>query len=479
MRSAFLLGKRRACDQTPPAINYNQAQSIRATTSPAYMMAPPKRRAKRRTLLLEFLAGAAVLCLYLLSRHYHIAVSVTPVDSVGEPCQFTKWVNPAVEPPEEELGNGWACPSERFCQVALRDSCLQRRPPSGPESRAYQHDFQLLVVSVAQPEQCGATAEKFSDHYKGCRRFGLNANLKFEEGGVDAGGHLESKPTILINCMDMMCDNWFHAIVYVAYSTAALMEQLGVRDLRGFALRILSNKRQGRELLVGLMENFKPDEIIYSQFEMQESQDLGCYSRLFFMGYDSHPFHCDLNRKVSINPTLVRMSRLIMSNMGFPNPPALPRDVSVLHAKRTGTRRILNPAEVEAEFRRPIRFVEVKEGAGWKEGFRRAIQTHREASVLFGIHGAGLTNLLFLPPGAVVIEVGNDGWVFNAFRNMAVQSGHYYMLIEVSKATNDSAVVLPAGLSPQSASVWLQPSEVRWAMDTAEQLLQLPRDVAR
>ncbi|GAQ80649.1 hypothetical protein KFL_000590010, partial [Klebsormidium nitens] len=453
----------------------SQSQSL------ANMMAPAKRRAKRPTLiptlLLEFLAGAFVLCFYFLYRRYHNAVGVTPKNSLRQSCQFTKWVNPAVEPPEEEIGDRWACPSERFCQVALRDSCLQRRPPAGPDSRMYQHDFQLLVASVAQAEQCGATAGKFSDHYKGCRRFGLNANLKFEDGGVTPGGRVESKPTILINCMDMMCDNWFQAVAYVAYPTAALMDQLGLQELRGFALRILMDKNKGRELLVGLMETFKPDEVIFSAMNMQESQDLGCYSRAYFMGYDSHPFHCDLNRKVGINPTLVRMSRLMMSSMGFVAPPALKRDVSVVHAKRTGVRRILNPTEVEAEFRRPIRYVEEKEGADWKDYFRKTIQTHREASVLFGVQGAGLTNLLFLPPGAVVIEVGNDGFVFHAFRNMAVQSGHYYMLIEVSKEANDSAVVLPASGSAQAADLWVHPKEVRRAMDTAEQLLQLPRDV--
>jgi len=50
----------------------------------------------------------------------------------------------------------------------------------------------------------------------------------------------------------------------------------------------------------------------------------------------------------------------------------------------------------------------------------------RETDLLIGIHGAGLTHTMFLPPGAALFEIlpGNVGK--RGFRNLAQMLGHGY-----------------------------------------------------
>jgi capsular polysaccharide biosynthesis protein len=50
-----------------------------------------------------------------------------------------------------------------------------------------------------------------------------------------------------------------------------------------------------------------------------------------------------------------------------------------------------------------------------------------KTDILIGIHGAGLTNLLFLPPTATIIEYVVGYTVNNHFRDLAKWSGRSYV----------------------------------------------------
>ncbi len=52
-----------------------------------------------------------------------------------------------------------------------------------------------------------------------------------------------------------------------------------------------------------------------------------------------------------------------------------------------------------------------------------------ETRVLWGLHGAGLANMIFCPPGAIVVEVSDPGRPNPHFYALAATLGHHYGLI--------------------------------------------------
>jgi capsular polysaccharide biosynthesis protein len=53
------------------------------------------------------------------------------------------------------------------------------------------------------------------------------------------------------------------------------------------------------------------------------------------------------------------------------------------------------------------------------------------AEFVIAPHGAGLANIVFMPPGGKVIELSSGEWICPAFRRIAAQSGHDYLLLEL------------------------------------------------
>lgn len=85
-----------------------------------------------------------------------------------------------------------------------------------------------------------------------------------------------------------------------------------------------------------------------------------------------------------------------------PAPPATRR----VYAARVadGVRSLVNEAEVDAVLRE-LGFEKVYFE---KMSFREQIRLMRETAVFLGVHGAGMTNMLFLPEGAHVVELLNE-----------------------------------------------------------------------
>jgi len=57
------------------------------------------------------------------------------------------------------------------------------------------------------------------------------------------------------------------------------------------------------------------------------------------------------------------------------------------------------------------------------------VKTVSNARVLVGIHGAGLTNLVFMPQGGQVLELTNGEWWYSCYRRMASARHHDYHLL--------------------------------------------------
>eukprot|EP00941_MAST-03F_sp_MAST-3F-sp1_P005660 g5660.t1 len=58
--------------------------------------------------------------------------------------------------------------------------------------------------------------------------------------------------------------------------------------------------------------------------------------------------------------------------------------------------------------------------------FKDTVELFREASIIIGIHGAGLSNMIFTPPGAHVLEVSLPQFHAHYFANMAAALDHVY-----------------------------------------------------
>jgi capsular polysaccharide biosynthesis protein len=69
--------------------------------------------------------------------------------------------------------------------------------------------------------------------------------------------------------------------------------------------------------------------------------------------------------------------------------------------------------------------------------FIRQIKLMQGTKVLLGAHGAGLTNMLFMPAGSVVVEIRKEGDCHNnCFYSLASALGHrYYYAIAKSSSS--------------------------------------------
>ncbi|WP_212006308.1 DUF563 domain-containing protein [Chitinophaga sp. HK235] len=133
------------------------------------------------------------------------------------------------------------------------------------------------------------------------------------------------------------------------------------------------------------------------------------------------------------------------STGNFNEPAILPvRERLMVHGKqavrkiyisrqKAAKRRITNEEEVIAIFREAgfeIHYFE-------DYPFTRQLEIMGETRVLAGLHGAGLTNMLFMPPGGSILELRNVGDTHsNSFYSQAAAMRHsyYYLLCQGSSA---------------------------------------------
>jgi len=97
--------------------------------------------------------------------------------------------------------------------------------------------------------------------------------------------------------------------------------------------------------------------------------------------------------------------------------------------RKARARAVLNESKLEPLLRKYHFEIVVMEGMS----FQKQVEMCASAGVLIGPHGAGLTNLLYCPPGSRIGEIGFTG-VFPHYLTMTRQLGHSFFRLIVDKA---------------------------------------------
>lgn len=134
--------------------------------------------------------------------------------------------------------------------------------------------------------------------------------------------------------------------------------------------------------------------------------------------------HLDDDRNLKsthVEPALIgRMRRLVFEGYGIDARPG-GRRIYVSRAD-TRKRRLVNEAEIQALFE--ARGFEVV--APGTLGFENQVRLFAEAEMVAGVHGAGLTNILFSAPGTKVLEIFPAPKIKNTYFLLARSAGQPY-----------------------------------------------------
>ena len=122
---------------------------------------------------------------------------------------------------------------------------------------------------------------------------------------------------------------------------------------------------------------------------------------------------------------------------------------------RRGTRRIANLADLEPVIRDHGLEAVATEGLGLAE----QVRLFSEARVVVGVHGAGLANAVFMPPGAAMVEVMPPWYMTACYLVLANEAGMRYRAVEggradpAGKGAHQDVTVDPGQLDAQLRSL--------------------------
>eukprot|EP00943_MAST-04B_sp_MAST-4B-sp1_P008662 g8662.t1 len=103
----------------------------------------------------------------------------------------------------------------------------------------------------------------------------------------------------------------------------------------------------------------------------------------------------------------------------------------IIYAQRTAKRKLMNREEVLAKIltlptRKNIK-ISVKSILQSKLTFKEQVENMESSRVLIGMHGADLTNCMFLRKGSVMIEINPLNWYDSRFVRMCETAGIHYL----------------------------------------------------
>jgi protein O-GlcNAc transferase len=109
-----------------------------------------------------------------------------------------------------------------------------------------------------------------------------------------------------------------------------------------------------------------------------------------------------------------------------PTPLRKNKEVVAKFIRRTNTRKLINETELVESARKTVPHLNIEIVDFATISFAEQLKIVRETDLLIGVHGAGLTHTMFLPPGSAVVEILPGKFAHKGFRNLAQMLGHRY-----------------------------------------------------
>lgn len=88
--------------------------------------------------------------------------------------------------------------------------------------------------------------------------------------------------------------------------------------------------------------------------------------------------------------------------------------------------------------------------------FRAQVELMRQTAVLVAPHGAGLTNMMFCPPGTHVVELADRSFPNPNFYAIACAMGHHYWLVNAQAAGDGHPLEQDLWVDPQALEIVLE-----------------------
>ncbi|KAJ5383472.1 Glycosyltransferase AER61 uncharacterized [Penicillium concentricum] len=140
------------------------------------------------------------------------------------------------------------------------------------------------------------------------------------------------------------------------------------------------------------------------------------------------------------NSALLRtFSRRVMNHYEFPvQQPRQGSDITVTFIDRMETRVLLNHTEYLEDVKSSFPNIIIQEVDFATIPFKEQLDVLQQTDILVGVHGAGLTHAMFLPPRSTVVEILPAQVAIRAFENLASLLDHSYFSVRSSKKSDTS-----------------------------------------
>jgi protein O-GlcNAc transferase len=141
------------------------------------------------------------------------------------------------------------------------------------------------------------------------------------------------------------------------------------------------------------------------------------------------------------SPLLRTFLRRILSFYDLNGPPVQTRsnNITITFVDRKKSRHLINHEAYLEELERKFEHVSVQAVDFASIPLKQQIQVAQQTDILVGVHGAGLTHGMFLPPRSAIVEILPGELQHKGFRNLAGLLGHSYCSVHGPKREQNSS----------------------------------------
>jgi protein O-GlcNAc transferase len=111
--------------------------------------------------------------------------------------------------------------------------------------------------------------------------------------------------------------------------------------------------------------------------------------------------------------------------------------ITLTFIDRVSGRKLANHIEYLERLQKDFPLVNVRSIDFAAIPYKDQLKAIQETDILAGVHGAGLTHGIFLPPGSAMVEILPPGLNHKGFRNIASLRGHDYFSVHAESPTSD------------------------------------------